>query len=85
MPKLEILNSILTNKAGEWAMNFYAKEQSGCTSLEEVESLNLAGKGILYMQSAEVFGRMVNLRKLNISDHPEFFMTVEQRQQQEAA
>mmetsp|Transcript_21734 Transcript_21734/g.26792 ORF Transcript_21734/g.26792 Transcript_21734/m.26792 type:complete len:142 (+) Transcript_21734:279-704(+) len=26
MPKLEILNSQLTNKAGEWAMNFYAKE-----------------------------------------------------------
>lgn len=26
MPALEILNSQLTNKAGEWAMHFYAKE-----------------------------------------------------------
>lgn len=29
MPKIEILNSQLTNKAGEWAMLFYAKEQTG--------------------------------------------------------
>ena len=25
MPKLEILNSQLTNKAGEWAMSFYGQ------------------------------------------------------------
>ena len=85
MPKLEILNSQLTNRAGDWAMSFYAKEQTGCNSLEEVERLNLAGKGILYMASAEVFGRMVNLKKLDISDHPEFFLTAEQRAQMESA
>ena len=60
-------------------MNFYAENQTGCASLEEVECLNLAGKGILYMPSAEVFSRMTKLRKLDISDHPEFFMTAEQR------
>lgn len=85
MPKLEILNSQLTNRAGDWAMSFYAKEQTGCNSLEEVERLNLAGKGILYMASAEVFGRMINLKKLDISDHPEFFLTAEQRAQMESA
>ena len=26
MPKLEIMNSQLTSKAGEWSMLFYAKE-----------------------------------------------------------
>ena len=75
MPKLEILNSQLTNKAGEWSMLFYAKEQTGCTSLEEVDRLDLSGKGILYMASADIFSRMTNLKKLDISDHPEFFMT----------
>ena len=56
-------------------MLFYAKEQTGCTSLEEVDRLDLSGKGILYMASAEIFSRMTNLKKLDISDHPEFFMT----------
>ena len=84
MPKLEILNSQLTNKAGEWAMLFYAKEQTGATSLETVDRLDLSSKGILYMASAEVFGRMTNLKKLDITDHPEFFMTAAQRAQVES-
>lgn len=81
MPALEILNSQLTNKAGEWSMLFYAKEQTGSNSLEEVERLDLSGKGILYMPSAEVLGKMTNLKKLDLSDHPEFFMTPVQRAQ----
>ena len=56
MPALEVLNSQLTNKAGEWAMLFYAKEQTGATSLETVDRLDLSGKGILNMPSAEIFG-----------------------------
>ena len=75
MPKLEILNSQLTNKAGEWAMLFYAKEQTGATSLETLERLDLSSKGILYMPSADIFSRMTNLKKLDLSEHPEFFMT----------
>ena len=74
MPCLEILNSQLTNKAGEWAMRFYAKNQTGATSLADVDRLDLSGKGVLYMPSAEVFGQMTNLKKLDLSDHPEFFM-----------
>ena len=84
MPKLEILNSQLTNKAGEWAMLFYAKEQTGATSLETVDRLDLSSKGILYMASVEIFGRMTNLKKLDITDHPEFFMTAAQRAQMES-
>jgi len=62
-------------------MLFYAKEQTGSNSLEEVERLDLSGKGILYMPSAEVLGKMTNLKKLDLSDHPEFFMTPVQRAQ----
>jgi tubulin--tyrosine ligase-like protein 12 len=54
MPNLEICNSVLTAKAGEWAMLFYARDQ-GAKSLQEIKSLNLAGKGLLYMESTEVF------------------------------
>ena len=60
-------------------MLFYAKEQSGVSTFEEVDRLDLSGKGILYMRSAEVFGKMVNLKKLDISEHPEFFMNEVQR------
>ena len=42
--------------------------------MAEVEALDLSGKGILYMPSADVFAKMVKLRKLDLSDHPEFFM-----------
>ena len=65
-------------------MLFYAKEQTGCTSLEAVDRLDLSGKGILYMASADIFSRMTNLKKLDISDHPEFFMTEAQRAQMQS-
>ena len=74
MPALEVLNSQLTNKAGEWAMKFYCKQQSGSDRLDLIESLDLSGKGVLNMPSADVFSQMINLKKLDLSDHPEFFM-----------
>ena len=83
MPKLEILNSKFTNKAGAWALNFYAREQCGCSSPEEVDRLDLSGKGVIYMPSADVFASMPNLKKLDLSDHPEFFLTEAQRAQLE--
>ena len=54
MPSLEICNSVLTAKAGEWAMLFYARDQ-GAKTLQEIRSLNLAGKGLLFLESTEVF------------------------------
>lgn len=47
--------------------------------MAEVEKLDLSGKGILYMPSADVFAQMTKLRKLDICDHPEFFMSMVQR------
>ena len=44
--KLEIFNSALTAKAGEWAMLFYARD-TGAKTLEEIESLTLSGKNLL--------------------------------------
>ena len=81
MPKLEILNSQLTAKAGEWAILFYARDQ-GATSLDQITTLDLSGKGVLFLQSTDVFERMTSLRKLDIRDHPEFFMTDEAKEGQ---
>jgi tubulin--tyrosine ligase-like protein 12 len=83
MPELEIINSTLTAKAGEWAMLFYAKEQ-GATCLSEIRALDLGGRSVLHMSSADIFGQMTNLRKLDLSDHPDFFydeadMAIEQQ------
>ena len=46
MPKLEILNSKFTSKAGEWAILFYARDQEANT-LEDIIELNLNGRGVL--------------------------------------
>jgi len=74
MPELEILNSRFTSKAGRWAMLFYARDQ-GAKELNEIKELDLTGKGILHMKDLSVFDEMTNLTSLNLSDHPEFFMT----------
>ena len=79
MPKLEIINSVLTAEAGEWAILFYARDQ-GAKTLEEISHLNLAGKGITYMKDATIFERMTNLRRLDLSGHPEFFMCEEKKE-----
>jgi hypothetical protein len=79
MPKLEICNSMLTNHAGEWAMLFYARDQ-GAQTLEEITALDLSGKGVMYMESADVFERMTSLRRLDLSEHPEFFMCEEKKE-----
>ena len=38
------------------------------------------GKAILYLNSSEIFEKMTSLRTLDISDHPEFFMTIEKKE-----
>ena len=72
MPELQILNSRFTTKAGEWAFLYYAKDQ-GAKSLSEIKELYLGGKGILAIKDLSVFDKMTSLKKLDISDHPEFF------------
>ena len=80
MPALEIINSRCTAKAGEWAILFFAKD-SGAKTLEEVTRLDLSGRGVVFMPAAEPFGRMKNLKYLDLSDNPEFFMTEEKEEQ----
>jgi hypothetical protein len=79
MPQLEILNSRFTNKAGEWALLFYARKQ-GAKSLEEIESLDLSGKGVTMLKDPSLFGRMNKLRRLDLTEHPEFFMCEERKE-----
>lgn len=82
MPNLEIINSVLTSKAGAWAMLYYARDQ-GAKTLDQIESLSLAGKGLHYLESVDFFKEMTNLKRLDISDHPEFFMTEEAKEANE--
>ena len=79
MPSLEICNSVFTAKAGHWAMLYYAREQ-GAKTIEQIESLDLSGKGLQYLESTDVFADMTGLKRLNISGHPEFFMTEEAKE-----
>jgi len=37
------------------------------------------------MKSAEPFSKLANLKRLDISEHPEFFMTEEKKEQLECA
>jgi len=76
MPTLEIINSKFTNVAGEWAILFYARDQ-GAKTLEEIETLSLAGRGLTYIKDMTVIDRLSGLKRLDLTDHPEFFMCQE--------
>lgn len=54
MPKLEILNSRFTTRAGEWAMLFYARDQNAY-ELNQIKRLNLSGKGVLHIHDLSIF------------------------------
>ena len=77
MPALEILNSKFTSKAGRWAFIYYAKDQ-GAVNLSDIRELDLTGKGVLHIKDLSVFDQMTSLVSLDLSDHPEFFMTEEE-------
>jgi len=57
-------------------MLFYARDQ-GATKLEEIEELDLNGKGIIYMSDLTIWDKMTNLKRLNICENMEFFMNKE--------
>jgi len=79
MPALEIINSRLTSLGGEWSFLFYAKAQ-GAKTLDQIESLNLSSKGVTNIKDASVFGKMTKLRRLDLTEHPEFFMCEERKE-----
>lgn len=70
--KLEIFNSQLTAKAGEWAMLFYAKD-SGAKKLEDIYKLDLSGKNLLTVDDISFIKKMKNLRHLDISDNVDMY------------
>ena len=70
--KLEIFNSTLTAKAGEWAMLFYARD-TGAKTLEEITSLDLRGKNLLMVDDISFLKKMTNLKTLDISDNVDMY------------
>lgn len=70
--KLEIFNSKLTEKAGEWAMLFYARD-SGAKTLADITSLNLRGKNLLMVSDLSFLKQMTNLKHLDISDNVDMY------------
>lgn len=70
--KLEIFNSKLTAKAGEWAILFYARDQ-GVTSLEEIVHLDLSGKNLLMVDDLSFLLKMTNLKTLDIGDNVDMY------------
>ena len=81
-PELEIINSKFTARAGTWSLLFYAKDQQ-VSRVEDIRTLDLSGKGLLYLNDISIFEKCRSLVTLDISDHPEFLMTDEQLQEEE--
>ena len=69
---LEIFNSKLTVKAGEWAMLFYARD-SGAKTLEDIVSLDLSGKNLLMVDDLSFLLKMTNLKTLDIGDNVDMY------------
>jgi tubulin--tyrosine ligase-like protein 12 len=82
--QLEIINSRFTSKAGDWALLFYARDQTDVKKVEDIRSLDLTAKGLLYMKDISIFERCTCLTTLDISGHPEFLMTEEEILEEEA-
>jgi len=77
--KLEIFNSSLTCKAGEWAMLYYARDQ-GAKTLEEIETLDLSGKNLMVCDDISFLEKMTNLKVLDISDNVDMYKPKEMLQ-----
>ena len=79
--KLEIFNSQLTNKAGIWAIMFYAKD-SGAKSPEDIVSLDLKGKNLLMVDNLDFLLELKNLKTLDISDTLDMYKPREMLEQE---
>lgn len=66
--KLEIFNSALTSKAGEWAILYYARD-SGAKKLEDIVSLDLQGKNLLMVKDLSFLKKLTALKTLDISNN----------------
>ena len=74
--KLEIFNSALTAKAGEWAMLYYARD-TGAKTMEEITYLDLSGKNLLRVNDLEFLKKLTNLKTLDLSDNVDMYKPAE--------
>ena len=74
--KLEIINSKLTTKAGEWAMLFYARD-TGAKTVEEITTLDLSSKNLLMIEDISFMSKLTNLKTLDISDNLDMYKPAE--------
>lgn len=74
--KLEIFNSALTAKAGEWALLFYARD-TGAKRLEDIAHLDLSGKNLLMVDDLEFLNRLTSLKTLDISNNIDMYKPTE--------
>jgi hypothetical protein len=75
------MNSKCTAKASDWAILWFANANGAdAKTLEEITRLDLSGRGVIFMPTAEPFSRMKNLKYLDLSDNPEFFRTEEKEE-----
>ena len=45
----------------------------------------MSGRGLTYIQDITLFDRLTNLKRLDLTDHPEFFMCAEKKEALEFA
>ncbi len=82
-PVLEVINSKFTSRAADWALLFYARDQPDAKTVEDIRTLDLTAKGLLYMKDLSIFERMKKMHTLDISGHPEFLMSEQEIQEEE--
>lgn len=62
---------------------FLARDQHP-TSLADIRDLDLSGRGVLHLKSIDMFNELTSLESLDLSDHPEFFLTEDQIKEEES-
>jgi len=70
--QLEIFNSKLTCKAGEWTALRYAREQ-GAKKLEDIVSLDFSGKNLLTVTDLSFLKKLTSLRTLDIGNNVDMY------------
>ena len=73
---LELLNGQFTNRAGEWAILYLARD-TGEISLGKITYLNARGNNLLSLTNLQFLKQMKNLKKLDISDNINMFKSKE--------
>jgi hypothetical protein len=74
-PALEVINSRFTSRAADWALLFYARDQTDVKHVKDIRTIDLTGKGLLYMKDIKIFESMWECHTMDISGHPEFLKT----------